>query len=107
MDGWLKALIAGACIVVIAGGAYYGWSEYRLAQARKDREAVLTSQATERAKLARLTADYCNSIATSALSKVTGKDFRTLDRIADLKTCSQRSLLGYVERRELEAEGLL
>ena len=29
MDNWLKALIAAACTVVIAGGAYFGWSEYR------------------------------------------------------------------------------
>jgi len=35
MDGWLKFLIAAACIVVIAGGGYYAWSEY---QTKKDRE---------------------------------------------------------------------
>lgn len=28
MDTWLKTLIAGACVVVIAGGAYYAWREY-------------------------------------------------------------------------------
>lgn len=27
MDGWLKALIATACVVVIVGGGYYAWSE--------------------------------------------------------------------------------
>lgn len=29
MDGWLKALISTACVVVIAGGGYYAWSEYQ------------------------------------------------------------------------------
>lgn len=33
MDGWLKGLIAAACVVVIAGGGYFAWSEYRSAQA--------------------------------------------------------------------------
>lgn len=28
MDGWLKTLIAGACVVVIAGGGWYAWGEY-------------------------------------------------------------------------------
>lgn len=27
MDGWLKALIATACVVVLVGGGYYVWSE--------------------------------------------------------------------------------
>lgn len=27
MDNWLKALIAAACIVVIAGGSYYVWND--------------------------------------------------------------------------------
>lgn len=29
MDGWLKFLIATACVVIIAGGGYYAWNEYQ------------------------------------------------------------------------------
>lgn len=29
VDGWLKVLVAAACVVVIAGGGYYGWGEYQ------------------------------------------------------------------------------
>lgn len=28
MDGLLKALVATACVVVIAGGSWYAWEEY-------------------------------------------------------------------------------
>lgn len=29
IDGWLKFLIATACVVIIAGGGYFAWSEYQ------------------------------------------------------------------------------
>ncbi|HEV7305208.1 hypothetical protein [Ensifer sp.] len=29
MDGWLKALVAAACVVVIAGGGWFAIGEYR------------------------------------------------------------------------------
>ncbi len=32
MDGWLKALVAAACVVVIAGGGWFAWGEYRKSQ---------------------------------------------------------------------------
>lgn len=110
MDGWLKILIAAACVVVIGGGAYYGWKEYRQSQAltaARDAAALrATARQLEQTRQARLTSDYCNTTATSALSKVSGSEFRTPDRIADLKECYQRNLLGYVESRDLIAEGL-
>ncbi|MDW9563735.1 hypothetical protein GOB35_23305 [Sinorhizobium meliloti] len=28
MDGWLKTLVASACVVVIAGGGWCAWGEY-------------------------------------------------------------------------------
>lgn len=48
MDGWLKALIAIACVVVIAGGGLYGWGEWqkyseqsaRMAQVETARTAI-------------------------------------------------------------------
>jgi hypothetical protein len=29
MDSWLKWLIAAACLVIIAGGGYFAWSEWQ------------------------------------------------------------------------------
>jgi len=40
MGGWLKALIAAACLVVIAGGGYYAWSEYKAGE----RQALLSEK---------------------------------------------------------------
>ncbi|MBB5535998.1 hypothetical protein [Rhizobium giardinii] len=33
MDDWLKALVAAACLVVIAGGGYFAWDESGAANA--------------------------------------------------------------------------
>lgn len=34
MDNWLKGLIATACVVIIAGGAYFAWGVYGVKQER-------------------------------------------------------------------------
>lgn len=43
MDGWMKALVATACVVVIAGGGYYAWSEHA---AKKERESLADRRAS-------------------------------------------------------------
>lgn len=35
MDGWLKALVAAACAVVIAGGTWFAWGEWSEARAKR------------------------------------------------------------------------
>lgn len=37
MDGWLKGLVASACVVIIAGGAFYAWNEWSSARDRQAR----------------------------------------------------------------------
>ncbi|WP_457299171.1 hypothetical protein [Phyllobacterium sp. P5_D12] len=37
MEGWLKGLIAVACVVVIAGGGYFGFTQYQDYATRKER----------------------------------------------------------------------
>ncbi|MEJ5020615.1 hypothetical protein WH297_12850 [Ochrobactrum vermis] len=34
MDNWLKVLVATACLVIIAGGGYFAWTQYGQYQAR-------------------------------------------------------------------------
>lgn len=46
MDGWLKALIAAACVVMIAGGGYLGWTEYLKASERSARSAEVETART-------------------------------------------------------------
>lgn len=36
MDGWLKALVAAACVVVIAGGGWFAWGEFRTGTVEED-----------------------------------------------------------------------
>lgn len=35
MEGWLKGLIAVACVVIIAAGGYYFWGEVQASQQRQ------------------------------------------------------------------------
>lgn len=44
MDGWLKTLIAAACVVVITGGGYYAIKE----NANATRQVALEKQRQER-----------------------------------------------------------
>ena len=44
MDGWLKALIAAACITVIAGGGYLASQEYDAKYSKSARTDALIEQ---------------------------------------------------------------
>lgn len=43
MDGWLKGLVAAACIAVLAAVGYYFWAEYSAAQDRAIRASNLAA----------------------------------------------------------------
>lgn len=45
MDGWLKALVAAACVVVIASGGYFAWKENGAANAAEAGEKEATMKA--------------------------------------------------------------
>ncbi|WP_421439903.1 hypothetical protein [Agrobacterium tumefaciens] len=98
MDGWLKALVATACVVIIAGGGYYGWNEYRIAKVR--------AAIAERAKVDRLTKDYCNDIARRTIPEKVGQPVKTNAFIDDLKACDDRSRLDAFERHQLDMIGV-
>jgi predicted negative regulator of RcsB-dependent stress response len=52
VEGWLKGLIAAACVVVIAAGVYYGWGEYKKHQRAAEIEAGRESARQEILELA-------------------------------------------------------
>ncbi|MCS0462999.1 hypothetical protein [Rhizobium favelukesii] len=76
MDGWLKGLVATACVVIIAGGAHYGWTQV---QASKVREA-----AKERLQIAKLTREICNQMANATIPEKPGQAPRTTVFLKDL-----------------------
>jgi len=47
MDSWLKALIATACIVIIAGGAWLAWGERQESVEREEIAAAWAELYTE------------------------------------------------------------
>lgn len=42
MDGWLKVLIAVACLVVIIGSGFYGYTQYEAHTVRSEQAQRLT-----------------------------------------------------------------
>lgn len=90
MNGWLKFLIATACVVIIAGGGYFAWSEYQsnkaIEQARKNqKEASLRFEC--RAMVADLgkgkTKDYTGGHVATCINGgyVTEMDFQSVNAI--------------------------
>ncbi len=97
MDGWLKALIAGACVVVIAGGGWAAWKEYRngkdAASQRQNLQAAALSEAERQSS-----PDYIkcrDSLHSSALGEA--------KRLRDW--CRQNGFITYDE--QLKAEGVI
>lgn len=90
MDGWLKALIAAACVVIITGGGYYAWSQYHsnkaMDEARKAREEASMRVAC-RAMVADLgkgrTKDYKGGHIATCINDgyVTEMDFQSVNAI--------------------------
>lgn len=106
MDGWLKALIATACIVVIAGGGYFAWSEWD-AKVTADRATAtrIERSAAER-KRASLTPTFCNYMANETLPEKPGEPPKTTNYLDDLKTCDSLRRLGAYERHQLDLTGI-
>ncbi len=81
MDGWLKGLIAMACLVLIAGGAYLALSEYRKSKAddAAKRQAMINACEQVIRDLARgETKDYKGAHIATCINGgyVTEQDFR-------------------------------
>ena len=98
MDGWLKTLIATACVVIIAGGGYYAWGEWKNAQLR--------AAIADRAKASRLTGEYCNKIAMMTIPEKVGQPVKTEAYLRDLNECDNRGLLNAYERHQLDMMGV-
>lgn len=101
MDGWLKVLVATACLVIISGGGYYGWTEYRAANVRS---AIAERLDAERAQARHLTSNNCNDIAKRAIRDGAGQ--LTEDIVQQLYACDDRNLIGTYAREQLDFNGV-
>jgi len=96
MDGWLKALVAGACVVVIAGGGWMAWDQYAKTQAAASQRQNLQAAALAEAER-QSSPDYIkcgDSLHSSALGEA--------KRLRDW--CRQKGFITYDE--QLRAEGV-
>lgn len=106
MEGWLKALIASACVVVIAGGGYLGWKEYRAAQVRAAAQVQADKIAAERVRLERITPEACIRMAKETLPDKKGEPPKTTVHIKALVECDDLGRLDAGWRRELDLSGV-
>ncbi len=83
MDGWLKALIAVACIVVIAGGGYYGWTEWRTAQVKQESQSRAQLRARCLAEIRR--PDFSQETVTVCLLNGSLTQADIDDRVTEIK----------------------
>lgn len=99
MEGWLKALIAGACLVIIAGGALFLVQQW---QGHRARNAAAESQAE-----AELTSEKCDRLADMTVPEKPGQPAKTDAFFDDLRTCAKLDNLRSYDRHQLELLGVL
>lgn len=99
MDGWLKGLVAVACLIIIAAGGYYALGEYNRHQAN-----VGAERAT---RLANVTPEMCQTMATATLPDNPTQPPKTTIYSQELGDCASAGLLGAYERHQLELAGVL
>ncbi|MDX0498968.1 hypothetical protein GOC68_22230 [Sinorhizobium medicae] len=110
MDGWLKALVAGACIVVIAGGGYYAWTEYERASIARLNEAARQRVAIE-SRAQELATEGCRPQVEELLRLhaerpiASASDVRG-DLRRDISICLSHDIAFAFEKNELERTGL-
>ncbi|WP_170986364.1 hypothetical protein [Rhizobium sp. LC145] len=92
MDGLLKTLIAGACIVVVAAGGHYLWSEHQASSALAREQAAAARSASAEAEryAARLS---CARYMTPELGEAKRKR----------EQCRQGGFISYAEQLDAEA----
>ena len=96
MDGWLKALAAAACVVIIAGGAWYAWKD--LAATQDAAQAKMAIESAVNAEAERSNSEDYIKCRNSLLSSALGEAKRLRD------WCRQNGYISYDE--QLRAEGV-
>ncbi len=99
MDGWLKGLVSAACVVVIAGGAYYAWSEYEQKQS--------VAQSRQAAAAANVSPEQCQVMATATIPDNPSQPPKTSRYAKELALCARYGYLDAYEKHQLELVGVV
>lgn len=111
MGNILKTLIAMACIVIIAGGAYYAWSEWNEAKRLEAlKQAIIAEEKAreeaQRVEAQKLTSEKCNLMARATLPDRKNGALKTREFLTALNECDDKRLLGQEEREALDMIGV-
>lgn len=110
MDRWLKLLIAAACLVVIAAGVSYGWSEYNRSLVLKAQQAEVERTLSNR-RAQELAAQGCRPQIEELLNKHASHPITSATDVPaplreDVTLCVRRKLAYAFEQNELSRTGL-
>ncbi|WP_421579971.1 hypothetical protein [Shinella sp. M31] len=94
MDVWLKALVAAACVVIIAGGARYAWRDFAATQ--QGAQAKVVSESPASAEVERSNSEDYLKCRNSLLSSALGEAKRLRD------WCRQNDYISYDEQLRVE-----
>lgn len=110
MDSLLKSLIAAACLVVIAGGGYFAWGQYKASERTAVANEAEVKQAREylakKSEEARLSQEECIRMAKETLPEKNGQPVRTMKYNADLKACDDLKRFDATWRQALGMAGV-
>ncbi|QRM43983.1 hypothetical protein [Rhizobium sp. BG4] len=106
MDRWLQGLVAVACVVVIAAGAYFGLKEIRVSQAAESRRLAEQARQMERLRVSRLTPQECTRMAKETIPDQVGQPARTKEYLKDLFECDDLGRIDASWRAELDKFGI-
>ncbi|MCW0979417.1 hypothetical protein OK142_01230 [Agrobacterium sp. BT-220-3] len=121
MNDALKALIAAACVCIIAATSWYLYKERQSYVAEQNRRQSLSDIATTRdidrlrelaikkqKELAavRITPQRCADIANRTIPDKAGEPPKTYEFVEELKLCDDFKRLGAYERHQLDLIGV-
>jgi hypothetical protein len=111
LEGWLKGLIACACIVVIAGGGLMGAQRYSAYSDRKEKEESAASFARFQ-EISILASDGCRSRVDELMKLHSDAPIKSKDDVpdklsSDIATCIKQNIMYPYEKREMEDAALL
>ena len=110
MDGLLKMLVAMACLVIIAGGGFFFYSQYsdyqKLADAKTEVETAKIRMRTAELASAGCRPEVDQLLAQHKASPITSVFEIPSELKADLDICIEQRIMFPFEQSELKASGL-
>lgn len=110
MEGWLKGLVATACVVIISCGGYYAWNELKGWRLARSEAAAANRMALDR-RAHELAIQGCRPQIEELLKMHAERPITSASEIPtglrqDVTICLNRDIAFAFEKNEMERTGL-